>query len=347
MMPGLGMGRCAPARHSRPVSARIFISYRSSDGRDKAVALARDLGGVFGDGAVFLDKDDLRGGGRWASELAGTLRGRPVMLLLVTPHLLAADDTTRRLRIADAADPVRQEFDAARAAGAHIVPVLCDGVDALPPREVLGEPWAALHELTWRRLRAYDWQPDLDRLVADLRGLGVPERGGAVAAPRRRAMVGLLVGAGALAAAGAGWWAWVRHGSAARTEIAGRWGGAMPWLGEAVLVLTRPAPASVAVVSEPIAIAAQPAWAEYRAFWRERFGSALDAVLLRGEGRLIADPGQAVRVDIGFRLTPASGDEKIDGGNLSAALSADGRRLVGELWLNSRQQGAAVELVRR
>ena len=46
------------------MAARIFISYRSSDGKDKATALARELGAVFGDAQVFLDKDDLRGGSR-------------------------------------------------------------------------------------------------------------------------------------------------------------------------------------------------------------------------------------------------------------------------------------------
>ncbi len=55
------------------MSARIFISYRTADGVDKATALARDLGVVFGDEAVFLDKDDLRGGS--AAGVAATSRG--------------------------------------------------------------------------------------------------------------------------------------------------------------------------------------------------------------------------------------------------------------------------------
>ena len=54
------------------MSARIFISYRTADGVDKATALARDLGVVFGDEAVFLDKDDLRGGSTIASRAPTT-----------------------------------------------------------------------------------------------------------------------------------------------------------------------------------------------------------------------------------------------------------------------------------
>jgi hypothetical protein len=334
------------------MTARIFISYRASDGRDKAVALARELGRVFGDDAVFLDKDDLRGGGRWASELAGTLAGRPAMLLLVTPDVLARDEL-RRLRIADPADPVRHEFDAARAAGAHIVPVLADGVDTLPAADVLGEPWRVLHELTWRRLRAYDWAADLQRLIADLRALGVPEQAAAPAPTAQRRRVWLAAAGATLAAAGAaagGWWWWQGREEARtpRARIAGRWAGSWPHLGPVVLLLTVPAPGRVLLTSEPIAIAAQPSWADYRAFWRERFGAALDAVMLRGEGLLHADPAQPLRVDIGLALhsVPDSGD-KIDGGNFSAALQADGRQLVGTLWLNSRQKSETATLARR
>jgi hypothetical protein len=47
--------------------AQLFISYRSSDGRDKATALARDLGALYGDAQVFIDKDDLRAGVRGAT----------------------------------------------------------------------------------------------------------------------------------------------------------------------------------------------------------------------------------------------------------------------------------------
>jgi len=335
------------------MTARVFISYRASDGRDKAVALARELGRVFGDDAVFLDKDDLRGGGRWANELAGTLAGRPVMLLLVTPDVLARDERGA-LRIADPGDPVRHEFDAARAAGAHIVPVLADGVETLPAADALGEPWRLLHELTWRRLRAYDWAADLQRLLADLRALGVPEPVAAplpaLVVPRRRA---LLAVSGVLLAAGAGaggWWWWQGRDDAGppHARIAGPWAGTWPGLGAVVLLLTVPARERVLLTSEPIAIADQPSWADYRAFWRERSGAALDAVMLRGVGELRADPAQPLRVDIALALHPVpdSGD-RIDGGNFSAALARDGRHLIGTLWLNSRQKSEPATLARR
>lgn len=101
---------------------RIFISYRSADGRDKATALARDLGKRFGDHQVFLDKDDLRGGSAWRAELQRTLGSRPVLLLLVTPQLLDAVDAQGRRRIEDADDPVRRELQGALASGGQVVP---------------------------------------------------------------------------------------------------------------------------------------------------------------------------------------------------------------------------------
>jgi hypothetical protein len=353
--PGVfGVAALRRGRDHSAMTARIFISYRASDGRDKATALARDLGATFGDDAVFLDKDDLRGGGRWAAEVGQALQGRPVMLLLVTPALLAAGDGGA-LRIADPADPVRHEFDAARAAGAHIVPVLCDGVEALPSAEALGAPWAQLHDLTWRRLRAYDWASDVDRLRADLRALGVAE---AIAAPapadgRRRRRLGGLVALGAALASVAGsawWWLGASDGGAAEARVAGRWQGALTGMGEVHLVATPAGAGRVTLVSELIHIAAQPSWADYRAFWRQRFGAELDTIVLRGAGSVHVDPAQPLRVDIGFSLHPAGRDDdasKIDGGNLSATLGPRGRRLDGELWLNSRQKGEAVRLQRR
>jgi hypothetical protein len=344
-------------RDHAAMTARIFISYRASDGRDKATALARDLGATFGDDAVFLDKDDLRGGGRWAAEVGQALQGRPVMLLLVTPALLAAGDGGA-LRIADPADPVRHEFDAARAAGAHIVPVLCDGVEALPSADVLGAPWAQLHDLTWRRLRAYDWASDVDRLRADLRALGVADAGAAPAGPAAQAGIGRrrVGGLGALGVAaavvGGGAWWWLAAGEPAAVEarVAGRWQGALPWLGEVRLIVSPAGAGRVTLVSEPIAITAQPSWADYRAFWRQRFGAELDTVVMHGAGSVHADPAQPLRVDIGFALHPVgrSGDtSKIDGGNFSAAFDPHGPWLEGELWLNSRQKAEAVRLQRR
>lgn len=334
---------------------RLFISYRSADGMDKATALARDLGRAFGDDAVFLDKDDLAGGSAWRQEIGRTLRQRPVLLLLLTPGVLEARAADGTLRIADPADPVRREVEAALAAKAHLIPVLCDGLQAPPDAAALPPPFHRLGELTWRKLRAYDWKADVERLVADLRGLGLTADAApapaasvaAAAAPTRRLAVAatavlLLVAAGA-----ALWWPPTQAPPPTPAEaIAGRWAATL-WQGERTVVVLRPVPQGLALASEPIAIAARPDWAEYRRFWRERFHAELDAVMYRGEGRVQADPGQPIAVDIAIQVQPvAAGSEPVDGGNLSATLSADGRQLSGTLWLNGAQASQPARLVR-
>lgn len=301
------------------MTARLFISYRAADGADKATALARDLGRVFGDAAVFLDKDDLTAGRHWADEVGQALGRRPVVLLLVTPRLLAdgLDQDT---------DPVRRELAAALAAGAELVPLLSDGVEALPPG--LPPPLDTLPERTWRRLRAYDWAADLQRLVQDLQRLGVPP----AATPRRRGLQ-LAGGALALAAAGGGAWWWFGRPLAAR--VAGRW--QVQVEGEAALVLRLVHQGDMLRFdSEPIDIRTRADWAEYRAFWRERFGSDLDAVRYRGEGRLIEASGSPPALDLGFKIVTVPGDTEVDGGNLSATLQPDGRWR-GTRWLNGAQ----------
>ena len=62
------------------MTPRVFISYRTSDGADKATALARELDALFGDAQVFLDKDDLPAGSRWRDVIAHTLGAPPVLL---------------------------------------------------------------------------------------------------------------------------------------------------------------------------------------------------------------------------------------------------------------------------
>jgi hypothetical protein len=103
----------------------------------------------------------------------------------------------------------------------------------------------------------------------------------------------------------------------------------------------------ITLTSEPLKIAQRSDWAEYRAFWRERFKQDLDAVLYRGAGEVTADPGAPVVADIGYELFASPGGRvTIDGGNFTLTLSADGRRLAGTQWRNAKQAQKAVTLTR-
>lgn len=356
--------------------AQLFISYRSSDGRDKATALARDLGAVFGDEEVFLDKDDLRAGIRWRDEIARTMQARPVLLLLLTPQLLAAADHAGCLRIADPEDPVRRELSDALAGGAHIIPLLCDGVDAPPPATDLPAPFDRIGEFTWRPLRAYDWSHDILRLLADLRALGIvptrqlpqsntgaaPPATAQPAPPSSRRPRWLLPAAAAatLLAIGVGGYALQRppaapHEPAAPNKtappaandtgnVSGRW---LATLGadEQLDLALRHSGEDLELNSRPLSIAQRADWADYRSFWRERFGSDLDFVSYRGKGSASSLPGDNLVIDVALQIVSSPGDTLVDSGNLHATLSADGTTMTGTLWLNSKQAERPLRLV--
>lgn len=343
------------------MSARIFISYRTADGVDKATALARDLGAIFGDEAVFLDKDDLRGGSAWRNEIHRTLDAKPILLLLVTPLLISAVDERGQPRIAAGDDPVRRELQGALAAGASIIPILCDGLEEAPDPRHLPPPFDCIGELTWRRLRAYDWDNDIERLVDDLKAAGIPlpedsdrnryrrtddlPHSMAYYARARRRVIGLLItGIASALLLGIGWWLWRAPLSG---DLAGKWQ-AQLWQGEQVTLLLSEKGEAVTLASEPISIAARADWADYRRSWRERGGGALDAILYRGEGRRIEAPGVGIALDIALQVlaSPEAGGTAIDSGNLSLRLSADGKTLAGRIWLNGAQADQPAVLTR-
>lgn len=316
------------------MTARIFISYRSADGADKATALARDLGRHFGDAQVFLDKDDLSGGSVWRREVSKTLKHRPVLLLLITPQLFDARDDQDRRHVERPDDPVRREVEAALSHGAALIPVLCDGVSALDQLGPLPAPFDHLGERTWRRLRAYDWAKDVQRLIDDLQAHGIRPAGRG----RRIWLAGAAVAVGAVLA---GAWRWQRRRA---DGLSGRW--SARFAGETVIVELQHDGEQLSFESHPIDVRERPDWADYRAFWLRRERRPLDAVRYRGEGVARTPVGSPLEVDLSFKLLSVPGDVPVDGGGLSATLAADGRTLTGTRWLNSAQAETPVTLTR-
>jgi hypothetical protein len=337
--------------------AQLFISYRSSDGRDKATALARDLGALYGDAQVFIDKDDLRAGVQWRDEIAATLKEQPVLLLLLTPQLLGARDDHGKRRIDDPADPVRREVADALAGGAHLIPLLCDGVTAAPPAAELPPPLNRIGEFTWRPLRAYDWEHDIRRLVDDLQALGIapaaPLEASApapataqrsVGGTRRRWLVAGMAAAAALAL-GIGGYALRLAPTPSSTDVSGAWSATLS-PDETLSLSLRQIGDQVELNSRPVPISQRADWADYRSFWRERFGSELDTVSYRGKGSASALPGEQLVVDIALQIVSTPGDVLVDSGNLHATIAADGTTMAGTVWLNGKQAERPLQLLR-
>ena len=147
---------------------RIFISYRSSDGKKDAARLAADLNERFGEQLVFYDKQDLVGGSSWRDAINATLGSQPVVLVLVTPDLLGAPHPEGGRRVDRENDPIRGELLTARHSGAVIIPLLTDGMQ-MPASHQLPAPLQFLSEAHARPLRTDDWNADLQRIVDDLR----------------------------------------------------------------------------------------------------------------------------------------------------------------------------------
>jgi hypothetical protein len=313
------------------MTARVFISYRSSDGADKATALARDLDARFGNDQVFLDKEDLPAGSRWRDAIARALHDSPILIVLVTPHYLGAVDADGKRCIERRDDPARSELEAGFAAGAHVIPLLCDGVIALPAAADLPGPFDRLSDLQWGRLRAFDWREDLARLADDLRRLGVspaasspdvpptqpmtqpittpmplddgaPVRpGGAADAPADRR---LAIAAGALALLGLGSWGFWRWRRRRRVDLSGRWsarigarGAPSSRDGELVVLELHQAGRKLALASSAVNIERDPDWQNYRDFWRQRNGTELRRVFYRGEGKVLGDDDEDADAD--------------------------------------------------
>jgi TIR domain len=322
---------------------RIFISYRTSDGADKATALARELNAVFGEAQVFLDKEDLTAGQRWRDAIGAALDTKPILLLLITPDVLGE-------RLNDPADPVRHEVAAALSCNADVIPLLADGVERLPAAHEWPAEMHPLAERTWRRLRAYDWRADVDRLVADLVALGVPRAGGAVPVPRRAGQRDLH--AAALLGGGLAWWQ-TGGSTAPTTTVGGDWrlrvaapANEAGSLLEAVQLRVTLQGEDVTLHSEPIDITRDPAWTGFAQQWHERFGDKLEQVVWRGRGRTVRESGAMPAIDVALRVETPAGSEPIETGALFAELSSDGQRMSGRLWMNGEQAERTLEMAR-
>ena len=357
------------------MAARVFISYRSSDGTDKATALARDLDALFGQSQVFLDKEDLPAGSRWRDDIARTLSDAPILLVLVTPNYLGAVDADGKRLIDRADDPVRDELESAVAANAHIVPLMCDGVVQTPPESGLPAPFDQLAERTWRHLRAYDWREDLARLADDLRAMGLVDRDAAAApvtAPSSLLAAGTVDGAASpgrrLALAGlvavvvgAGFAAW-RWRDSKGPNLAGKWrasvgkrGATSSRDGEVVMITFEQSGMGLKVASSAVDIERDPDWQNYRDFWLQSKGQPLNRVFYRGEGEIRTDgdegpganaPAGPMRIQLAVHVDAPEGGDPIDTGALRGVIDPDSKRIRGRLWLNSEQGERVVDLRR-
>lgn len=137
---------------------RIFISYRRTDSAGHTGRLHDRLVDHFGAHRTFLDIDHIEPGVDFVETIDSTLRHSLIVLVVIGPRWLEADDNGRR-RIHNDADFHRLEVQRAIELRRRIIPVLTGGA-AMPGRADLPEELQSLarrnaFELSDKRF-AYD-----------------------------------------------------------------------------------------------------------------------------------------------------------------------------------------------
>jgi hypothetical protein len=364
---------------------RIFISYRSSDGKKDAARLAADLNERFGEQLVFYDKQDLLGGTSWRDAIKSTLGSQPVVLVLVTPDLLAAQHPEGGRRIDHEDDPIRGELLTARQSGAVILPLLTDGT-VMPMHSQLPAPLQFLSENHARPLRTDDWNADLQRIVDDLRAHRiVPATAEPPAIPPlvtstaqavvRRVQRGLMVIGGVMVvlvgirlllpeqektdpasaadppplhAAAPSKADNATAAAALKAITPGDTAGVWWSIDEqnrALRVLLTVQADSVELQTDAFPVSWYPHWQDYANGVRD-MGLVVNEVRYVGQGKLSHVMG-VPRVEVTVRAVTGDGRGPLDTGAVVLDASTDGRELTGQLWSNGGQNNTPLRLVRR
>src|SRR5262249_35029877 len=163
-----------PQRRSGAINARgghgmtksVFISYRRADGGAQAITdhLRDRLQQVFGQQAVFKDVFSIPGAVDYRGALAQAIANCGIMIVIIGKGWLSLTDERGVPRLADPADPVRLEIEAALVRGLPVLPLLIDG--ASMPTEKNLPPSLGL--LAYRNAQPLRPGRDFDRDVADI-----------------------------------------------------------------------------------------------------------------------------------------------------------------------------------
>ncbi|MEZ5942531.1 MAG: tetratricopeptide repeat protein [Planctomycetaceae bacterium] len=147
----------------------IFINYRKSDTQGVVDHLAFRLKSQFGDEAVFKDDADLQGGERWPARLRDEISNRQVVLAVIGPDWLTAEDQSGNRRLDNCDDWVRQELCLAFDLDRDVLVLLVDGAKVPSKQDLPDSALRMLPEIQTLPLRTgRDFEADLERLAERL-----------------------------------------------------------------------------------------------------------------------------------------------------------------------------------
>jgi pterin-4a-carbinolamine dehydratase len=149
----------------------VFISYRRRDSSPVARWLAEAIGQNFGKEQVFLDTSVIQSGVKWPTSIALALKKAAVLIAVIGPDWLRAQDKYWQRRIDDPDDWVRNELVHAIRHKIPIIPLLSMNAE-LPDREALPQPLRTLNDYQVFVLREDQWETDLGCLLTRLEDFG-------------------------------------------------------------------------------------------------------------------------------------------------------------------------------
>jgi hypothetical protein len=155
-----------------PQQGVIFINYRRTDAGWPADLIATALKSRFGEGRVFQDVRDIAAGDAFGSVLEEQFRKTAVLLVLVGPGWLRAQDEFGRRRLDEVSDWVRREIrEALEKPQCRVIPILLGDATLPHQDDALPADIAALLQRQQFKLRQGSEQ-DIDALTATIEQIG-------------------------------------------------------------------------------------------------------------------------------------------------------------------------------
>lgn len=153
---------------------KIFVNYRTGDGKETAQRLTEALCARFGENSTFLAERSIPPGAKFSRVMLGAVRRSSVLLALIGERWMNAPDRLQpeRRALDNEDDWVRREIEEAFTCGILVVPLLLGRrVEQLDPK-LLPPSLAELAECQYERLWLRDGQAAIarlgDRLVAQV-----------------------------------------------------------------------------------------------------------------------------------------------------------------------------------
>lgn len=150
------------------MTERIFISYRRDDSAGHAGRVFDRLRLEFGQDVLFMDVDAIPLGMNFVRVLHEEVAKCGVLLAIVGPGWLDAEDENGARRLDQADDFVRVEIAAALQRDIPVIPILLEGA-RIPKAQELPNDLKELSQRNGLDVRHASFHADIDRLVKSLR----------------------------------------------------------------------------------------------------------------------------------------------------------------------------------